>query len=373
LLLATLTLIGLVASTAVGQRYFASDPLGLRGESITSEERSSYEWVLVVSTVEGEEVDAESLLYREGELVERRIETRDASGVTTQFFADGELVRVERANQRGNLLWEERYVSGELAERREYGYEAGVLQSRRVIAPDGTVLVAERYGYWQDGSLRRVERTGLLATLTLSYVRGRLSRSSRRDDSGQASREETIEYDALGRITRRRVWENDAMVALEEREYWATTPEAAIQRIVIDEAGTRRVERYDEEGALIAMEEGAGTTVERSSERIYKDGVLVEEREVSDGAVRVTSYLYRESGDLDRRTVTEDGALVLEVEYPPEGAVTRVETIYRDGEPLLRVTYEGESRIRESVYQAGEIVRTREFEAPEQERPEGTP
>lgn len=372
-LLTTLTFVALLSPSIFGQRYFASDPLGLRGPAISNVERAEHEWVLEVTEAAADGADVEERLYRDGELVERTLETGDANGITMQAFHEGELVRVERTSRRGNLLWEERYVSGELAERREYTYRDGVLQTRRVLEPDGRVLVEERYGYWQDGSLRRIDRTGPLSSSTLSYVRGRLSRSSRREGSPERPREEVFEYDELGRITRRRVWENEELVVLEEREYWGPSPDAAVQLIVIDEEGTRRVERYDQEGALVASEEGTGATVERSSERIYEDGVLVEERDVTDGVLRVTNYLYRESGELDRRRVTEDGALVLEVEYPPEGAVTRVETIYRGGEPLLRVTYEGETRVRESVFQAGEIVRSREFGAPEEESPEETP
>ncbi|MFW6211521.1 MAG: hypothetical protein ACOC8L_01365 [Spirochaetota bacterium] len=354
----------ILPATFFGQHYFVSDPLGLRGPSISSDERDAYEWVLEVSQADREVTE---LLYRDETLVERRRRVSDSSGATVEVFTDGTLARVERTSLSGNLLWEERYRSGELVERRVYEYRDDILQSRQVLAADGSLLTTERYGYWRDGSLRVVERTDPRSTSILTYVRGRLSRATRRD----GVEEETIEYDELGRVSRRRVWEGDELVVLEEREYWAPDPDASVQRIVIDEAGTRRVERYDQEGSLIASEEGTGTTVERSRQRIFEDGVLVEERELIDGVARVTSYLYHDSGALDRKRVTEDGALVLEVEYPLQGTATRVETIYRDGEPLLQVLYAGETRIRELIYQSGEVVRTREFGTPDaEEEPE---
>ena len=346
----------LPAATAAlsGQQYYRSDPLGLRGPAVTSR-RDDVEWLLMVE--QSGALRTETLL-KDG--VEQQVVSirTSATGREELLRVDGVVRRIERYNERGQLTEEERYTDGELLVRYEYDYTDGQLTARSAFSPDGRVE-RERYRYWRDGSLRMVERVGSDERVVYRYRDGGVTSEERLFDGFR----EAWTFDQFGRSVERTLYADGSVVEREERTYRGDPP-AGLLTVTVSSGADTRVERYNEDGVVVAVDERADGSLTGEVERILEDGLVVEERELRGGVRYRTVYDYTD-GELSEQRRFRGDELIQRIVYRndgrPDNLPDRVETIYRDGLPVLEVDYDGERRIEERVIRDGEVIRVRRF------------
>ena len=338
--------------------FYRSNDQGMLLARVPAARKDESRWVLKV-TRDGAGEDRR--LYDNGKEVRRWQESWNDSRTerVERESAGGKLAARRVYDETGSILREEEYKDGKISRTTRYIYQGGRLARKQEIGADGKELATETYLYADSGRLREVRRRTPSGAADISaWVAGR---------SGVAEQRSLVDgtlfverYDPRGRLIEREKQAGGAAVSVEVFSYdqgsaklVTSTERRPAEAVVIDR-------RYDDEGRL-SMETTRVKDVVRETaawERDAKGRVTTRTRRSSDG-LEVWKYTYTEAGDPLREEYVQRGALV-KVILHGEGK-RRTEELYRGGELFLKVFYDGDTRVREEVYAAGERVRARDF------------
>jgi antitoxin component YwqK of YwqJK toxin-antitoxin module len=341
-----------------GQTVYRSNVLGMELEELAASEIPTEGYALRVTEEDGR---AERRLYQNGELIQRVVQERSASGA----------LRVERVFESGTRALEEGFTDdglrsyrleydeeGQLLRELRYEYEDGKLAKRRVLGPGGTERYTDTMAYYPSAGLRRLRRAwadGDVRIVRYSVVNGNvLQERFESDDGGRL-----VRYDEAQRAVYEREWSGAAVVREEHLSYEgdSQTPTESVE--TLPQQGRRRETRYDEEGRVI-------------EEMVYENDRLVREVEAGYGPHGVRERILRTRGRVERHTfsyvdetlaeerVYVNGELSRSIAYFAERS--RVERRYRDGEVFVRIYYEGGTAVREEIMRNGSVVETRELD-----------
>ena len=350
---------GLVIPAAVsGQAVYRSNVLGMELEELAASEIPTEGYALRVSEEDGR---VERRLYRDGEVIQRVVQERGASGAlrVERVFESGTLAREEGFTDDGLRSYRREYdEDGELLRELRYEYEDGKLAQRRVLGPEGNERYTDTMFYYPSAGLRRLQRVwadGDERVVRYSVVNGNVLQERFESDSGGR----LVRYDEAQRAVYEREWSGDAVVREERLSYEgdSRTPTQSVETLPRQEQ--RREKRYDGEGRVI-------------EELVYEDDRLVREVETSYGPEGKRERIVRTRGRVERHTfsyvdetlaeerVYVNGELSRSIAY--SGERSRVERRYRDGEVFVRIYYEGGTAVREEIIRNGTVVETRELD-----------
>lgn len=310
--LVPLLMLALFSPSLYGQEsgLYRSNDRFLPIEEIGENERGSYRWVLELSLSNGR---SEGVLYREGELFRRKVESFTSRGVPRE-------VRILDA-------------AGELLERWTYRYD-----------PSGRLRAIEVEG--EDRESR--------------FQSGRSLRGPGSEEESLFTAEDELRtlysYDASGRLTSRFTYRSGELIERVVNEYEGET---LIRRVRAYPQERRRVTTtFDAAGNPVVEEAYEAGRLVSTTERSYDDEGRLLILEVSGRQPREVRYEYDEQGDPILEQEYRAGALLRRITYEGD---QRVETRFRAGQPVLRTYFDGDVRIREELLQNGEVIDVRRF------------
>ena len=354
LILATLMLAALPCLPQ--ELYYRSDQMGMMLAPLPPALRDDSRWVVGV-TRRGSDEDRR--LYDNGKEVRRWETTWNADGTrrVERESAGGALTARRVYDSRGALLQEDAYAGGTLSGTTLYSYLGGRLVTRRELDARGKEQSRDTYIYADDGRLREVRHTlaGGGADLSSAVSGG----------SGLAEQRTLVDgtllverYDADGRLIRREKKSADGSSVVEDLRYDAATGKLASTRERRSAEGAVVDRRYDAAGLLAEETITVKGVVSETSDYQHDSGgrVTVRTRRSAAG-IETWRYTYTDSGDLRREEYFQRGVLT-KVTVHGDGRA-RTEELYRDGELFLKVYYDGDTRLREEVYDNGRLIRER--------------
>jgi antitoxin component YwqK of YwqJK toxin-antitoxin module len=337
---------------------YRSNSFGMLLERIEPYRRDQSDWIMGVSRAGAKEIRR---LYSKGKEVRRWEVSVSADG--TQRI-ERELARDVLAARRiydagGNLLQEDEYTAGRLAQKSMFTYRGNRLARMRLLKADGSIVYTEQYVYGTSGALLEVRRTEPGGGVRLSsYVFGPAGLTEERN----ATRDVTFvaRYDTRGRLASREQRRGDATLSREDFTYRADSDHLQSSLVTLPGRNEQVVRHYDEEGRLV-------------SENRRASGELAEEIAYTrDEKGRMTGKSRRTPAGLETWKYTLDGdGKTMREEFYRRGLLERVtiygegnrrtEDYYRDDSVFLKVYYDGDQRLSEEVFEGGRMVRERHY------------
>ncbi len=327
----------LSAAPASAERYFGSNAGGMRLDAIRRADVDRYEYVLVVETVGGVEVER---LVHDGEEIRRReISSADGRRVMSEYR--GDRLVFEEIWENGRKTEEVDYAEEAVSERRVYTYRNNRLAAITSYDAEGTVVKSVTYDRTLDGrAYRSVHREGESTRTNLYRFDGdRLYQTwLGSEDVG------TLYSYSGGTVLGVERWAGDRLERIERVE---VDSEGTLRTIEDFSTGKTIVQRLDRSGRVLEETvEIDGSRVERTVFR-YSGGLLVEKLILSGASSNRVVYEYDENEALVRKVHYRNSILTKTTVWTAENE--RYEEIYRDGSPVLRVYFENDRKIREDV------------------------
>ena len=338
--------------------FYRSNRIGMLLERIEPYRRDESQWVVGILGATRSEVRR---LYDKGR-EERRWEISWTAAGTQKVereLADGVLAARRVYDAGGDLLQEEKYEAGVLAEKSVFTYAGSRLSRLRVLAPDGEVISVEQYLYATSGTLREVRRTGAGGDARLSaYVVGPAGFSNERTTAGDALF--IARYDTRGRVASRETRRGDETVSREDFTFRPDSEYLLSSLKKLPAEGKLIDGRYDEAGRPVSETTRAGGTVveEISYARDAQGGLTGKTRRTAAG-LETWRYTLGADGKASREEYFRRGSLE-KIMVHGEGKL-RTEELYRDGELFLKVFFDADTRLREEVYEGGKLLRERKY------------
>jgi antitoxin component YwqK of YwqJK toxin-antitoxin module len=327
-------------------------------EPIPSWRRNELKWVLEVTEKAGGQMRR---LIQDGKEA-RRWETSRITGGRNEEreISGGTMVARRVYASNGDLLEEDQYSKGKLAQKSLYAYASSRVAVVRVLAADDSLEYAQEYFYTSRGSLREVRQTGGKKTTRISsFVAGHSGPSQEWNQDG----DDTFlsRYDDRGRTVETEHRSGKELVSREDLVYREETDKllSAVEKRPGEEKVITR--GYDSSGRLQA-------------ETVSTDGKVVEEIGYArDDKGRVIRKLSRSAAGLEEwRYTLDDAGKTTREDFLLRGSLQRVtlygandsrtEELYQAGALFLKVYYNGDRRAREEVYADGKLVRERSFD-----------
>jgi hypothetical protein len=338
--------------------FYRSNSAGMLLERIAGWRRDEFEWVAGVEKSAGREVRR---LYAQGE-ESRRWETslgEESSPSEEREFASGRLAGRRVYDPSGSILTEESYRDGALLERTVFTHAGSRLTRARTTGPDGSLLHAEEYLYASRGTLRGVMRTLSDGRTSQSrFFAGFSGLAEERNTAGDALF--IARYDTRGRVVERERRDAQGLASREDFVFRLESNTLESSAETLPRVGKVARRRYDDKGLLaVEVVTGPGSAVERIEYRRDEEGRATAKRRQSAAGIEQWAYSYDAHGDLATEEYALKGSREKLTVYTEAG---RVEEMYAEGELFLKVTWEGESRVKEEVYEGGVLVRVRPIE-----------
>jgi antitoxin component YwqK of YwqJK toxin-antitoxin module len=338
--------------------FYRSNGIGMLLERIEPYRRDESRLVVgVLATIRSEV----RRLYDKGR-EKRRWEiswTGDGRQKVERELADGVLAARRIYDAGGDLLQEEQYDAGVLAQKSVFTYSGGRLSRLRVLAPDGKVVSVYQYLYATSGTLREVRRTGAGGDARLSaYVVGPAGVSNERTTAGDALF--IARYDTLGRVASRETQKGDETVSREDFTFRPNSDHLLSSLKKLPAEGKLIDRRFDEAGRPVSETTRAGGTVveEIAYARDAQGGMTGKIRRTAAGR-ETWKYTLGADGKASREEYFRRGSLEKVTAYG-EGKL-RTDELYRDGELFLKVFFDADTRLREEVYEGGKLLRERKY------------
>lgn len=338
---------------------YRSNEVGMTLEPVAPFMRDSSRWILAVDRKDPDEVRR---LFDNGKEVRKWVTSGTAKGGMREEreYAGAVLSARRIFDATGNLLQEETYDAGSLAQKTLFTYSGNQLTRMRNLAPDGSLLTSERYVYATNGALREVRRTAADGdTRFSSYVSGRSGLSEERNSVGDVL--SVQRYDTQGRLVSREQRQGDEILV---REDFLFRPDSGVllssqETVPVGKKVTDR--RYDEAGRLVSETTAEkGTVVEEIlTTRDEKGGVTARTRRTPAG-LETWRYVLDDAGKVTRESHFRRGSLVQVTVYG--AGKERTEEFYKDEEMVLKAWFDGDVRLREEVYSGGTLVRERKYQ-----------
>jgi hypothetical protein len=337
---------------------YRSNGFGMAVEKIASYRCDEYEFVLEVDTKPISEIRR---LYRNGIEVRRWEKTGIEDGKRRENeFEARNLVAARIYGSSGELLREDAYQDGALAQRTVYKYVKGSLSALEVTKADGMLVYRDEFFLSSRGPLREVRRT---------YPDG-ASASSRLVTGGGSAREERdtlsgisliIRYDDRARAVEKEQWKADKLVVKENFVFRGDSDLLSESTEDRPESDMHISRTYDERGRLSAEQVTVGVKpTEQTEYRWDDDGRNTRKRRRSSEGIEEWLYSYDAGGKPTLEEYSLKGSLVKKTYHTGQGE--RYEELYREGEMFLRVYFSGDAKIKEQVYEGGVLVRERSIE-----------
>lgn len=366
-MIARILLLALLPAALANAEWFASNALGLEVEPIAAEQLEQYEYTLEVTATPGVTTKT---LYREGEPIEQDVVRVQGRRRIEEHYEDGELESIQYFDSNGLLEREERYVTGELDRVHDYEYFGRTPILLEVSGPGGSALYRERYYYWGDGMLRRLDRTTfsedggdpIERVIEYSY-RGRRLVEEWIDAGGRTER---FRFDTDGNLAVRELRSSaqgrERLLEREERTYRSDETLAQV-RVWLYDTEESVLRRYDEQGRMIEQITQRSGEVSSRLLRAYEGSRVARETLVSSEGTQRWEYRYTGGNEPELASVRylRDGQLQQVTTYDEESH--RVEEIYHRGRLVLKAYYVEERKTKEEVFADGEVVTTRSFGA----------
>ncbi|MGA2480309.1 MAG: hypothetical protein ABSG63_16290 [Spirochaetia bacterium] len=306
---------------------YRSNSFGMLLERIEPYRRDQSDWIMGVSRAGAKEIRR---LYSKGKEVRRWEVSVSADG--TQRI-ERELARDVLAARRiydagGNLLQEDEYTAGRLAQKSMFTYRGNRLARMRLLKADGSIVYSPA-GLTEERN----------ATRDVTFV---------------------ARYDTRGRLASREQRRGDATLSREDFTYRADSDHLQSSLVTLPGRNEQVVRHYDEEGRLV-------------SENRRASGELAEEIAYTrDEKGRMTGKSRRTPAGLETWKYTLDGdGKTMREEFYRRGLLERVtiygegnrrtEDYYRDDSVFLKVYYDGDQRLSEEVFEGGRMVRERHY------------
>lgn len=336
---------------------YRSNDFGMQLEPIPSWRRNELKWVLEVTPKAGGEVrrlfqdGKEARRWETSSIADGRKEEREIAGgvvVTRRIYAGS-----------GDLLEEDQYTKGKLAQRSIYTYASSRLARVRVLAADGTLEHANDYFYTSRGSLREVRQTGgKEGTRISSFVAGRSGPSEEWNQDGDNTY--IARYDKKGRAVEREHRTGKELASQVEFAFREDTDKLLSSEEKLPGEGKVITRGYDPEGRLQTESTATGDKVTETITYVRDDKGRVTRKQLrSPAGLEEWRYALDEGGKTTREEFFRRGSLEKVTVYGANDS--RVEELYQAGALFLKVYYEGDRRAREEVYSDGKVVRERSF------------
>ena len=339
--------------------FYRSNGIGMLLERIEPYRRDESQWVVGILAKGRSEVRR---LYDKGR-EERRWEiswTGNGTQKVERELANGVLAVRRVYDAGGDLLQEEQYEAGVMAEKSVFTYAGSRLSRLRILAPDGKVISMEQYLYATSGTLREVRRMGANGDARLSaYVVGPAGVSNERTTAGDELF--IARYDTRGRVASRETQRGDQTVSREDFTFRPDSDHLLSSLKKLPAEGRLIDRRYDEAGKLVSETTRAGgTVVEEIAYARDADGRMTgKTRRTAEGR-ETWKYTLGADGEAAREEYFRRGSLEKITIYG-EGKL-RTEELYRDEELFLRVFFDAGTRLREEVYEGEKLLRERKYQ-----------
>ena len=336
---------------------YRSNEAGMLLEPIAKYREDEYTYVMALEREKG--LDVQRLLENGKEI--RRLETSlsdDGKKTAEREYDAGVLSARRYFDPLGELLWEETYTDGKLAQKVTYEYRGGRVTRSRVTDASGALLYTDTYSLSGAGALRGYTRTfpdG--STSSSSYVAGGLGLGEERLQSGDTVF--VTRYDNKARLVDTEKWKTGQLVSRLERVYRedtdqlrSTTETRPVDKTVIQD---------DYDGGRLSVEK---TTVDgKQTEQIdhtwdANGNETLRHRRSADG-IEEWRFSYTSDGTLTQEQYFRRGSLEKTTVYTSK--TERYEEVYSEGEMVLRVYYQGDAKVKEQVFERGSLVRERSF------------
>jgi hypothetical protein len=337
---------------------YRSNDVGMTLQPVAPYLRDSTRWVLAVQRTGENEVRH---LFDNGKEV-RRWEiawTEKQPRREEREYSLGVLSARRVFDASGNMVQEDSYDAGALAQKSLFTYTGDRLSRMRSLAPDGSLVSSEQYLYATNGALREVRRTDAKGDQRLSsYVSGPTGVSEERNTVGDIL--SVLRYDTQGRLASREQRRGDDTLVREDFIYRSDSQSLLSSREKSPAQGRVIDRRYDESGRLVSetTTEKGTVTEDVVSTRDEKGRVIAKGRRSSTG-LETWKYSLDGEGKVTREEYFRLGSLLKVTEHG-EGNL-RTEEYYKDEELVLKAYFDGDTRLREEVYSAGTLVRERRY------------
>ena len=281
------------------------------------------------------------------------------------------MVVAERRYDAAGLLQEERHFSsaGELRQRDVLVYRGSDLRRVERYDAGGALLATDSYDLTAGGRLRRFARTpaagsggaGRPAVLDLVFRAGELIEE--RHGAGDA---ELIVRAASGAEYAREEWAGERLLAAHR-----PAPGGPVAATSFDgRAETRSETIHDARGrptrvrvyAAPAAGGAGGALLEERRYQYHPDGTLASLEVAGERGLETYRYAYDGAGRRVREEYRRRGRLLRVTTFPAPGE--RVEEVYGADGTALRVFWRNQTREREELLRAGEVVRARDLAPP---------
>lgn len=369
---AVVTAVWLLAGAPLAAvEYFRADRFGTPLAALAGAPGSAAGFVLAVDSAaeaEAAGLAARRLLLKDGAAVRewRRIAAAGGEPELEQELEEGRVV-AERRYDAAGLLQEERHFSpaGELRQREVLVYRGSDLRRVERYDAGGALLATDSYDLTAAGRLRRFTRipaagrggAGRPAVLGLVFRAGELIEE--RHGAGDG---ELIVRAAGGAEYAREEWAGERLLAAQR-----PAPGGPGAGTSFDgRAATRSETIHDARGrptlvrVYAAPAAGAaGALLEEQRYQYHPDGTLAS-LEVDGGrGLETYRYAYDGAGRRVREEYRRRGRLLRVTTFPAPGE--RVEEVYGADGTVWRVFWRDQTREREELLRAGEVVRTRDL------------
>jgi antitoxin component YwqK of YwqJK toxin-antitoxin module len=351
--------LGALQIAGAQKALYLSNGFGMRLQPIEPYRRDEYAYVLEVEKIGPREARR---LYENGKEVSRWEITYGDDGAKKEEreFTGGVISARRVYGKAGEIALEETYADGKIQSTASFLHVNSRLSSVKVTAPDGRLIYTQRYFLSDDGGLRRVERANADGSTSSSiYFAGGEGVREERDSS--AGMTYVTRYDERGRTVGKEKWLGEEIQLQELFVYRADSNLLATSMETLYVDGTRIERGYDENGRLLSVTENLGQTVVSQTDYIWDDeGHNTVTRRRSAEGIEEWHNSYGADGTLAKEEYFKRGALEKAVIYTSKDE--RYEELYRDGEMFLRAFYKGDVKVKEQVYEKGDLVRERTFE-----------
>ena len=338
--------------------FYRSNVMGMPLERIEPYRRDESQWVVGVRATGRNEVRR---LYDKGR-EERRWEiswTGDGTQKVERELADGVLAARRIYDTGGDLLQEEQYDAGVLAQKSVFTYAGSRLFRSRVLAPDGKVLSVDQYLYATSGTLREVRRTGAGGDARFSaYVVGPSGFSNERTTAGDSLF--IARFDTRGRVTSRETQRGAETISREDFIFRPDSDHLLSSLMKLPAEGKLIDRRYDEAGRSVSETTRAGgSVVEEITYARDAQGRMTGKTRRTAAGRETWRYTFGSDGKAARDEYFRRGSLEKITIYGE--AKLRTEELYREEELFLKVFFDADIRLREEVYEGKKLLRERKY------------
>jgi len=354
-----LCLLLLVAAVTRGEDvFYRSNGFGMLLERIPAYKRNESTWIMGVEKTSAGEIRR---LYDEGKEAKRwEISLIENGAKREERELDAGLLAVRKVYAKtGELLLEEQYADGELAQRSISTYAGSRLARLRVLSGDGSVTYTEEYLYTTRGALREVRRTGPSGELRVStFVSGAPGLAEERNAVGGEIY--ITRFDATGKTISRERRKDGERVSREDFLYRPGSDllKSSMEMLPLER---RTIARGYDDGGRLAFEtiSAGGKVVEETTYARDDQGRTLSKTRTSAAGLEEWRYHWGPDGKETREEYRRRGAQEKVTVFGTGNE--RTEELYQDGEPFLKVYYDGDRRTKEEVFEGGKLVRERSF------------